>query len=111
MRTQPSLVEDAHSLQSGPWSVKWLRNVKRGDIGLISSNNKRLKKAVKGGAGLGRRNEVKACKKKAGGVLRHPVLTLKKVVRLPSKDRAEVMKVLKDSKVMRVLKKKIHNRR
>jgi hypothetical protein len=44
-------------------------------------------------------------------VFRHPVLTLKKVARLPSKDRADVMKVMMDSKVMRVLMKKIHNRR
>jgi len=110
MRVQPGIVEEAHSLQSGPWSVEWLRNVKRGDIGLISSKHKRLKRTVKGGAGLGIGNDVKACKKKAGGVFRHPVLTLKKVARLPSKDRAEVLKVLKDSKAMRVLKKKIHNR-
>ena len=35
----------------------------------------------------------------------------KKVARLPSKDREEVMKVLRDSKVMKVLKRKIRNRR
>jgi hypothetical protein len=46
-----------------------------------------------------------------GSVLRHPVLTLKKVARLPSKDRAEVMKVLKKSTVMDALKHKIINRR
>jgi len=50
-------------------------------------------------------------KTKAGGVLRHPVLTLKKVARLPSKDREEVMKVLRNSKIMEVLEQKIWNRR
>jgi len=44
-------------------------------------------------------------------VLRHPVLTLKKVSRLPSKDRQEVMKVLRDSKTLKFLKQKIRNRR
>jgi len=39
------------------------------------------------------------------------VLTLKKVARLPSKDREEVMKVLRNSKVLKHLKKKIHHRR
>jgi len=48
-------------------------------------------------------------KKKAGGVLRHPVLTLKKVARLPSKDKEEVMKVLRKSKIMKVLKQNIQN--
>jgi hypothetical protein len=32
--------------------------------------------------------------KKAGGVLRHPVHSLKKIARLPAKDRGEVLKVL-----------------
>jgi hypothetical protein len=40
-------------------------------------------------------------------VLRHLVLTLKKVARLPRKDRAEVMKVLKNLEVVKVLKQKI----
>jgi hypothetical protein len=48
---------------------------------------------------------------KAGGVLRHPVLTLKKVARLPSKDRQEVVKVLHNSKILKVLKKNIRNRK
>jgi hypothetical protein len=49
-----------------------------------------LKKVVKEkGGGEGRlRNNV--AKKKAGGVLRHPVLTLKKVARLPSKEGEEL---------------------
>ncbi|MCI12400.1 hypothetical protein A2U01_0033504 [Trifolium medium] len=34
-------------------------------------------------------------KKKAGGLLRHSIYSLKKVARLPSKDRREVLNVLK----------------
>jgi len=62
-----------------------------------------------GGGGDGKKNV--ANKKKVGGVVRHPVLTLKKVARLPSKDREEVMQVLHNSKIMKVLKQKIWNRR
>jgi len=36
--------DDARSLRSGPWGVDWLQNVQHGDIGLISSHKKRLKK-------------------------------------------------------------------
>jgi hypothetical protein len=63
---------------------------------------------------IGRRCESqknKVTKKKVGGVLRHPVLTLKKVARLPSKDREEVMKVLRGSKTMKAMNQKISNRR
>jgi len=63
-----------------------------------------LKKVLKDGGGIGRQP---ASKKKAGDVLRHPILTLKKVARLPSKDRVEVMKFLKNSEVMKALKHKI----
>jgi hypothetical protein len=103
--------EDGRSYVSGPWSVDWLQNVQQGDIGLISSKNKRLKKVVKKKRGNGEGKKQEVCKKKVGGVLRHPVLTLKKVARLPSKDREEVMKVLRDSKIMKALKQKIRNRR
>jgi len=96
---------------SGPWSVDWLQNIHQGDIGLISSKNKRLKKVGKEHGGSGGRLLKSNVKKKAGGILRHPVLTLKKVARLPSKDREEVMKVLRDSKIMKELNQKIRNRR
>ncbi|PNX62885.1 hypothetical protein L195_g061355, partial [Trifolium pratense] len=34
-------------------------------------------------------------KRKGGGLLRHPLHSIKKVARLPSKDRGEVLKILK----------------
>jgi hypothetical protein len=112
-RAQPtsSSSDVVRSLRSGPWSVDWLQNVQHGDIGLISSNKKRLNKVGKGNGGNKFGSKKMASKKKAGGVLRHPVLTLKKVARLPSKDREEVMKVLRNSKVLKHLQQKIHNRR
>jgi len=51
--------------------------------------------AGKGNNDISGGNKHVASKRKAGGVLRHPMLTLKKVARLPSKDRQEVLKVLK----------------
>jgi hypothetical protein len=35
------------SFNSGPWSVDWLENMQQGDIGLISSKKKRLRKVGK----------------------------------------------------------------
>jgi len=103
--------EDRSSIRSGPWSVDWLQNIQHGDIGLISSKHKRLKMVRKnsGSKAEGPPHVVK--RKKAGGVLRHPVVTLKKVARLPSTDREEVMKVLQGSKKLKVLHQKIRQRR
>jgi len=96
---------------SGPWNVDWLQNTQEGDTGLISSKNKKLKKVINAKGGKGGRLSNKQGKKKAGGVLRHPVLTYKKVARLPISDREEVMKALRKSKLMNVVKQKIQNRR
>jgi hypothetical protein len=103
---------EARSFSTGPWSVDWLQDNQREVKGLISSKNKRLKKVEKEISRGGGSFENKVAKrKKAGGVLRHPLLTLKKVARLPIKDREEVMKVLRKSKIMKALKHKIRNRR
>ena len=45
-----------------------------------------MKKVAKDNGGSGRRLKNNVVKKKVGGVLRHLVLTLKKVARLSSKD-------------------------
>jgi hypothetical protein len=101
------------SFNSGPWSVEWIQSIQQGDIGLISSKKKRLRKVLKESSEDGGRLKNSAAKIKAGGVLRHPVLALKKVARLPSKDRQEVMKVpvLHNSKILKVLKQNIQNRK
>lgn len=91
--------------------MDWLHNVQHGDVGLIFCHKKRLKKVRnRCGDNICGSSKV-AGKKKAGGVLRHSVLTLKKVARLSSKDRAEVLKILRHSKEMKHLKQKIRNRR
>lgn len=111
LTSPPWSEEDSTSLRSGPWSVDWLQNIQHGDIGLISSKNKRLKRVRKNlGGRVGGLNRV-VKRKKAGGVLRHPVLTLKKVARLPSTDREEVMKVLQGSTGLKALNQKILQRR
>lgn len=97
------------SSTSGPWSVDWLHNVQKGDIGLISSKKKHIKKMVTETVGIAGETKSHAVRKKAVGVFRHPVFTLKKVARLPSKDREKVMKVLKKSNVMKVLKQNVRN--
>jgi len=92
--------------------VDWLQNTQKGVKGLVTSKNKRLKKVLKENSGDGGRiMNIVAKRKKAGGALQHPVLTLKKVARLPIKDREEVLKVLRKSKIMNALKHKIRNRR
>jgi len=103
--------DDRTSIRLGPWSVDWLQNIQKGDIGLISSKHKRLKRVRKnsGRRFEGQKPVVKRIK--AGGVLRHPVMTLKKVARLPSTDKAEVMKVLQGSKALKVLNQKVQKRR
>jgi hypothetical protein len=91
--------------------VDWLQNCQKGDAALISSKTKQLRKVGKNTRRRKESQKIKATKKKAGGVLCHPVLNLKKVARLPTKDREAVMKVLGGYKKMEVLKQKISTRR
>jgi hypothetical protein len=83
------------SVTSGPWSREWLQDHNHGDAGLIFSTKKKLRK----GKRLHERHKELPDKvyhkKKVGGVLRHTMQNLKKVARLPGKDRKEVLKVLK----------------
>ena len=111
LMSAPSTEADRTSLRSGPWSVDWLQNIQKGDVGLISSKNKRLKRVRRNSGSQAEGHHLVVKRKKAGGVLRHPVMTLKKVARLPSSDRAQVMKVLQGSKELKVLNQKILKRR
>jgi hypothetical protein len=66
-----------------------------GDAGVIFSATKRAKK---GGAGKGTQSkEIRPglTKKRAGGLLRHSVYSMKRVARLPSNEREEVMRILR----------------
>jgi hypothetical protein len=78
----------------GPWSWEWLRDHNHEEAGVIFSASKRAKK---GDANEGRHRRVGhsiATSRKDEGVLRHPVHSLKKIARLPNKDRGEALKAL-----------------
>ncbi|WJX65942.1 hypothetical protein P8452_50550 [Trifolium repens] len=71
-----------HRGWTGPWSWEWLRDHNHEEAWVIFSASKRARKGPETNS------------KKAGGVLRHPVHSLKKLARLPSKDRGEALKAL-----------------
>jgi hypothetical protein len=73
----------------GPWSWEWLHDHNDGAAGVIFSASKKAKHGGDQKGGYPGMNH-----KKAGGVLRHRVHSLKKIARLPTKDRGEVLKVL-----------------
>ncbi|PNX61652.1 hypothetical protein L195_g060765, partial [Trifolium pratense] len=87
--------EVSRSVISGPWSLDWLHDHNFGEAGVIFTARKKVKK----GDGLGMRQQVVRqnvlSKRKAGGSLRHPFHSIKKVARLPSKDRSAALKALK----------------
>jgi hypothetical protein len=85
--------ENRHALK-GPWSWEWLADHNHGEAGVIFSASKRAKKGGPPDLNKKGMGQPVTSSKKAEGVLRHPVHSLKKVARLPSKDRAEVLKVL-----------------
>ncbi|WJX67066.1 hypothetical protein P8452_51562 [Trifolium repens] len=75
-------------VNSGPWSLEWLHDHTIGDAGILFSGKQKRRL-------IGSSPSVSVSKrKKVGGVLRH-TMNLKKVVRLPSKDRREVLKILR----------------
>jgi len=84
------------SILSGPWSVEWLSDHHHGDASIISSLRK---KSMKDSVSQERKHDTR---KKNESVLRHPMVNIKKVARLPTKDRSGVLKELK---------KQVHKRR
>jgi len=58
--------KEVQSSRSGPWSVEWLRNIQQGDVSLISSKKKRLKRTLKGGEGNSKVHTLHASRKKTG---------------------------------------------
>lgn len=80
---------------SGPWSLEWLDDQHHSEAGVVSSSRKVGKKGARHSGYRPSGDGVAPSRKNVGGLLRHSVLSLKKVVRLPDKDRAAVMKILK----------------
>lgn len=83
------------SVASGPWSLEWLIDHHHSEAGVVSSSRKVGKKGPRPSVCRPYGDVSTPIHKKAGGFLRHSVLSLKKVVRLPVKDRAAIMKILK----------------
>jgi hypothetical protein len=79
------------SLVSGPWSLKWLHAKHYSDVRAVSSSAKDVQQRDRFKSGRYQAQR----RKKVDGVMRHNVHSLKKVARLPNKDRAAVMKYLK----------------
>ncbi|GAU30969.1 hypothetical protein TSUD_63800 [Trifolium subterraneum] len=88
---------ESRSATSGPWSWEWLQDHDHGDAGVIFSARKRVKEGGRLGLRHKREGHLESKRRKAGGVLRHPIQSLKKVARLPQEDRVEVLKVLNKS--------------
>ncbi|MCI00512.1 DUF4283 domain protein, partial [Trifolium medium] len=81
------------SVVSGPWSLEWLHDHNHGDAGVTFSTNKKKKAVARQGTGQDKVVALGHNKSKTKGMLRHS--NLKTVARLPSKDRREVLKILK----------------
>ncbi|PNX99301.1 hypothetical protein L195_g022566, partial [Trifolium pratense] len=80
---------------SGPWSLEWLQDRNQGDVGVLFSANKWLCKGNRNGDLQERSGPEDPKRRKGGGVFRHTISSIKKVARMPSPERGEVLKVLK----------------
>jgi hypothetical protein len=81
--------------------LEWLHDHNLGEAGVIFSASKRVKEGGRKGVHQQKEGNLDPKRRKAGGVLRHPVHNLKKVARLSSEDRDEVLKVLKKNGLRR----------
>jgi hypothetical protein len=81
--------------RKGPWSLEWLQDRALGDAGVIFSATKRVKNGSAEGNTQIRDARPGQTKKRAGGLLRHSIYSLKRVARLPTKEREEVMRILR----------------
>ena len=95
IRTASCPLRAVQLVVSGPWSLEWLNDQHHSEAGVVSSSRKAGKKGVQPRVCLLSDEDSAPTRKKAGGFLRHPVHSLKKVARLPDKDRTTVMKILK----------------
>ncbi|CAJ2642053.1 unnamed protein product [Trifolium pratense] len=85
----------SRSIISGPWSLEWLHDHNYGDAEVIFSASKRLITRDHNGVRKQKGSQIDPRRRKERGLLSHPLHSIKKVARMPSKDRREVLKVLK----------------
>jgi len=80
---------------SGPWSIEWMNDHFDEEAGIVFSSKKKKARSFKsksvGGQGVVSVNK----KRKNGGIVQHSTFSLKKVARLPCKDRKEALKILR----------------
>jgi hypothetical protein len=79
---------------SGPWSWEWMQDHTHEGAVVIFSSKKRFQKPERPGV---RRQKVEhkgAKKRKCGGPLCHALFSLKRIARLPSSDRRQVLHIL-----------------
>ncbi|PNX70991.1 hypothetical protein L195_g057947, partial [Trifolium pratense] len=77
------------------WSWEWLNDQNQREAGVIFSARKCPRKKERNGEGSKKSGQEDSKRRKGGGVFRHTVSSLKKVARMPSKDRAEALKAVK----------------
>jgi hypothetical protein len=80
--------------RSGPWSLEWLRDQPYGEAGFVFSSKKGVPQKNRLGESMQREEHKVANKRKATGPLCHALFSLKRIARLPDKDRREVLHIL-----------------
>ncbi|PNX62521.1 hypothetical protein L195_g053026, partial [Trifolium pratense] len=94
-RTHSCPPKASSSVISGPWSLEWLHDQAHGEEGVIFSSSRKAKKGDQLAVRQQKVRQSDPRKWKGEGLLRHPFHSIKKVARLPSKDRSAVLKILK----------------
>jgi hypothetical protein len=79
---------------SGPWSLEWLQDHNLRDAGVVFSAKKRPLQGSGDGGDLHKEAARGPFTKQAGGFLRKSRYSLKRIARLPIKDRREVLQIL-----------------
>jgi len=86
----------ARSVESGPWSIEWLSDQNHGDVAVISSSKKKVKKVVRSKVSISHAWNVVKKRKKVNRTLKHSVNSLKKVACSPYHNRSAVLHILKN---------------
>ncbi|GAU40819.1 hypothetical protein TSUD_398030 [Trifolium subterraneum] len=83
---------ERRNIITGPWSLEWLQDNNHGEAGVLFSASKTAQKGDPHGVRQKKEGQLDSKRRKAGGMLRHPLHSLKRIARLPSEDRDEVLK-------------------
>jgi len=75
--------------------MEWVHDHNHGDARLVFSKKHKVAQSVRYADGKSQESGKGSSRKKAGGLLRYSVHSLKKVARLLGKDQSEVLKILR----------------